>query len=428
MRVTDWRGHSVALECEPWDFLQRLIESFSHESAPESAPDAAPLLIGAFGYEAGLRLEGIQPIDSDQHPVPEIALNIYPWALEWNHRQGAAEFRQCAARSRLLEQLLQIEEREFAARIRQTLAQQEQLLQAELDNDFKTSAPSVEQPLSAAWSAAVDQQRYLADVERILEYIRAGDIYQANYTFPLVRSSSLDPIELFARLLHCNPSSHAAFLDFGEFQAISASPELFLKTQPAAEGRLKVVTRPIKGTRPRGGDTVDDRRMAEELLRSAKDQAEHVMIVDLERNDLGRVCEFGSVRVSQTLALEQLPNLYHLTSTVEGLLRPAANPLDILRATFPGGSITGAPKIRAMQILRELEAERRDVYTGAIGWLRPNGEMNFSIAIRTILRCGNRLRLGVGSGIVADSDPLEEWRECLEKGRRIAAIVDSFDE
>jgi para-aminobenzoate synthetase component 1 len=201
-------------------------------------------------------------------------------------------------------------------------------------------------------------------------------------------------------------------LSWGDLAIASASPECFYQTR----GDL-IVTRPIKGTRPRGQTAGEDARRAEELLRSPKDRAELTMIVDLERNDLGRVCRYGSVVVRDSLAIESFAQVHHLVATNEGRLRPGVGPMGILRAVFPGGSITGAPKIRAMQIIDELEPNRRSLYTGAIGYLSRGGSSAFSIAIRTILIEGDRASYQVGGGIVADSDPEAEYEETLAKGR-----------
>jgi para-aminobenzoate synthetase component 1 len=202
---------------------------------------------------------------------------------------------------------------------------------------------------------------------------------------------------------------------------VSASPECFYEVRGN-----RIVTRPIKGTRPRGATPEDDERLREELRTSVKDRAELTMIVDLERNDLGRVCEYGSVRVTAPMEVETFAQVHHLVASIEGTLRPNASPIDVIRALFPGGSITGAPKIRAMQIIDELETNRRGVYTGAIGFISPNAT-SFNIAIRTILLEGDRVSYQVGGGIVADSDPLAEYEETLHKGAAIKRVLEGED-
>ncbi|MBK8267209.1 MAG: anthranilate synthase component I family protein [Planctomycetes bacterium] len=259
---------------------------------------------------------------------------------------------------------------------------------------------------------------YLAKVEQALGYIRAGDIFQVNLARRFHAEIDAHPFSLYERLCRSNASTHAAFMPIhgchyrgiGPAAVISSSPELFL----SLSGR-DVVTRPIKGTRPRGSTPADDRRAAAELASSSKDRAELNMIIDLERNDLGRVCEFGSVRVESDGAIETLPTVFHRTATVTGRLREELDAIDLLRATFPGGSITGAPKVRAMQIIQELEPEARGPYCGAIGFIGLDGSMQLNLPIRTMTMQGSRVGLHVGSGIVADSNPPDEYNELTAK-------------
>lgn len=256
---------------------------------------------------------------------------------------------------------------------------------------------------------------YLAAVERVIEYIAAGDIFQANLSQRFECEADAPAPLLYERLRTANPAPFAAYLDVGGGRRVmSSSPERFLRV----EGR-RVETRPIKGTRPRGDDPAGDAAMRRELLESEKDAAELAMIVDLERNDLGRVCEFGSVRVTEPRALETYATVHHLAATVVGEMREGCDIVDLLRAAFPGGSITGAPKIRAMEIIDEMEPTARGVYTGGIGYIGPGGRADINIAIRTLLLDGRRATFQVGGGIVADSEPEAEYRETLDKGRGI---------
>jgi anthranilate/para-aminobenzoate synthase component I len=249
-------------------------------------------------------------------------------------------------------------------------------------------------------------------VRRAQEYIAAGDIYQVNLSYPWLAQwpRGLAPLDFYLRLREASPAPYGAYLDLGGRQVFSTSPECFLEMQ----GR-RIVTRPIKGTRPRGSSEEQDIQLAHELAKSAKERAELVMITDLERNDLGQVCEFGSVHVTELLKLQRYAQVQHLVSTVEGTLRPDVDHLDAFIACFPGGSISGAPKKRALEIIRELEPHQRQLYTGAIGWFGFNGESRFSIAIRTAWRQDNLVRFDTGAGIVADSDPAYEWEETRHK-------------
>jgi len=253
------------------------------------------------------------------------------------------------------------------------------------------------------------REQYMAAVEKALQYIAAGDIYQVNLSHRVSHAFEGDPFAVFSALRQASPSFYGAYLNCGDHVVISSSPELFLRQR----GR-NIETRPIKGTRPRGNDAHEDQLRRQELIDSPKEAAELTMIVDLARNDLGRVCEYGSVEVAAHRYVEELPALFHTVSTVRGRLRETASTVDVLRATFPGGSISGCPKIRAMEIIDELEPVKRHVYTGAIGVVRNDG-LTLNIAIRTMTVAGGRIYYHVGSGIVADSDPAREYDETLYK-------------
>jgi para-aminobenzoate synthetase component I len=265
---------------------------------------------------------------------------------------------------------------------------------------------------------SVTRTQYEGAVRGVLEYIAAGDCYQVNLSHRLSTSFAGSSFPLYRKLREVSPAPYAAYLDCGDHQVLSSSPELFLRIRDR-----EVETRPIKGTRPRGRTPEEDAARAAELLSSPKDRAELLMIVDLERNDLGRVCEYGSVHVPELFLLESYSNVHHLVATVRGRLRADVGPLECLRAAFPGGSITGAPKIRAMEIIEELEPVRRGVYTGAIGWVDGRGNAEWNIAIRTMVVKDGRVHLGIGGGIVADSDPGAEYLETLDKAAGMLAAL-----
>ena len=256
---------------------------------------------------------------------------------------------------------------------------------------------------------------YLDAVSRVRDYIIAGDIFQANLSQRLQAPLEEDPWQLYKRLREVNPAPFAAYLEFEGVAVASASPERFLLLDEAG----RVETRPIKGTRPRGLSPLHDAALSLSLAESEKDRAENLMIVDLLRNDLSRVCRPGTVRVPELFALEHFPTVHHLVSTVTGELEPGKGATDLLAAAFPGGSITGAPKVRAMQIIAELEPSRRGIYCGSIGFLSLTGAMDTSIVIRTGVAIGGQVYFSVGGGIVADSDPEQEYRETLDKARAL---------
>lgn len=257
---------------------------------------------------------------------------------------------------------------------------------------------------------------YESAVQRVIDYIYAGDIFQANISqrFRAQLSTNDSPLALYHRLRTINPAPFAAYLDFDDTVIASASPERFLLLRDDW-----VETRPIKGTRPRGATPEEDRALADELLDSEKDRAENVMIVDLLRNDLSRVCQDHSVKTPEICILESFATVHHLVSTVEGRLNPGADAVDLLRATIPGGSITGAPKIRAMEIIAELEPTWRGPYCGNVGYISFSGDMDTSIVIRTYAIRGDQVTFQAGGGIVADSDPAAEYDETLDKARAL---------
>jgi para-aminobenzoate synthetase component 1 len=276
---------------------------------------------------------------------------------------------------------------------------------------------------SNALRANFRRDEYLQAVRRCIDYIAAGDVFQVNLSQRFTIGLPAQPSAIYDRLLARSPARYGTYLDFGDFALLSNSPELFLRVEPMPDGRRKVITRPIKGTRPRLTG------MDRELRASIKDQAELNMIVDLERNDLGRVCEIGSVRVTRPREIEAHPTVYHGSATIEGILRRDVTLVDLLRATFPGGSVTGAPKIRAMQVIDELEPDQRGPYCGAIGYIASDGSMEFNIAIRTMIVRDGLVHVPVGGGIVADSDPAAEHEETLVKARAMfAALGVSADE
>ena len=260
-------------------------------------------------------------------------------------------------------------------------------------------------------------------VRRAQAYIAAGDIYQVNLSHPFTSPWAGDPWAFYEALRHYSPAPHAAFLDLGGTAILSSSPECFLQMSGRA-----IRTRPIKGTRPRRPDPLADENSAFDLITSAKEISELVMITDLERNDLGQVCDFGTVTVPELLKLERHEQVFHLVSTVEGRLRAGVDHPEALRACFPGGSITGAPKRRAREIIAELEPHSRGLYTGALGWFGFNGESQFSIAIRTVMIEGRRAHFHVGAGIVADSSPEAEWQETLDKAAGILLAAERLAE
>jgi anthranilate synthase component 1 len=274
---------------------------------------------------------------------------------------------------------------------------------------------SIDQP----WTANYDQARFEADVRRAKEHITDGDILQVVLAQRLSHRTAVDPFAIYRSLRMLNPSPYMYYLELpGDLRVIGSSPETLVKLQ----GR-KAEVRPIAGTRPRGIGIDEDESLAEELLADPKERAEHVMLIDLGRNDLGRVCRYGSVRVTEMMTIERYSHVMHIVSSVQGELNPGVDSFDLMRAVFPAGTVSGAPKVRAMEILAELEGERRGPYAGGVGYFSYSGDMDTCITIRTIVMQGDTVHVQAGAGIVADSDPTREYHETLHKAQALAEAI-----
>ncbi len=276
-------------------------------------------------------------------------------------------------------------------------------------------------PIRGEWKWNLTQEEFMASVERVKAYIASGDVYQVNLSRRACCDYEGSALQLYSALQVGNPAPYGAYIDTGNFQLFSTSPEQFLQKRGS-----HVVTRPIKGTRPRGRNSEEDIRHAEALRRSAKDRAELLMIIDLERNDLGRVSEFGSVKVEQLYHLEHYARVIHQTAQVKAILAGGKDAFDCIEALFPGGSVTGAPKVRAMEIIEELEPTRRGVYCGSVGYIGFDGNVELNVAIRSLHLKDGQLDYQVGAGIVWDSKPAAEYQETLDKGHAIRKTIDTL--
>jgi para-aminobenzoate synthetase component 1 len=340
---------------------------------------------GWLGYELGREIEVLPSLADDDLRLPPLALGRYGAWLEFDHARQEVSLRGEGKARHLVAAL----------------------------GAASRAQPPRHRPLET-WSSSLPRAEYRRAVRKAIAYIRAGDVFQVNLAQRLVTSWRGDPFALYGRLRELNPAPFMALARLAGADVVSASPELFLRRR----GSL-LETRPIKGTRPRGRTQREDRALAAELQTSAKDRAENVMIADLARNDIGRVARFGTVRVRRLCGLERHPGVHHLVSVVEGRIPRPTRAVDVVRATFPPGSVTGAPKIRAMEIIEELEPVRRGPYCGSVGWLEPGGDLDLSVAIRTFVAARGRLTLHVGGAVVADSDPELEWRETMHKAARL---------
>ncbi|MEE8168870.1 MAG: anthranilate synthase component I family protein, partial [Candidatus Hydrothermarchaeales archaeon] len=256
-------------------------------------------------------------------------------------------------------------------------------------------------------------------VRKTKEYIYAGDILQGVLSQRFACDTKADPFDIYLALKEINPSPYMYFLEFGELKIIGSSPEILVRVD-----RGKAIVRPIAGTRPRGNDVVEDESLAREMMNDPKERAEHVMLVDLGRNDVGKVSRFGTVNVNEFMAIEKYSHVQHIVSNVEGELRDDMDAFDVLEASFPAGTVSGAPKVRAMQIIEELEPHRRGIYAGAVGYFCFNRDMDFAITIRTIVMQGAKAYVQAGAGIVADSDPAREYQETVNKGKGMLKAIE----
>jgi para-aminobenzoate synthetase component I len=384
----------------PFDVLHALLSRYVLERQPDLPPFVGGA-IGYFGYDLGRLLERLPNSNPADGSLPDLDVGLYDWVLASDHLTGENWLMAMGLPTGTLK----------AARARLDG------IVALFDAPPARRSPAAE-PTTPRLRSNFRRADYLGAVERAKEYVRAGDAYQVNLSHRLEGEWRGDDWALYERLREASPVPYGAYLDLGDIKVLSASPERFLRLD-----NRRVETRPIKGTRPRGVTPEEDRRLAQELLASEKDRAENLMIVDLLRNDLGKVCRTGSVKVEDLFGLEGHTSVWHLVSTVKGELREELGAVDLLRACFPGGSVIGCPKIRAMEIIEELEPARRGPYCGAIGYLSFTGDMDTSITIRTLMLKNGRRQLQVGGAVTSDSEPEEEYEETLAKGRAVLEAI-----
>ena len=403
------RGHSASrLEGSPLEIFER-VERFTHQECPlRAVPECEGFYggwAGLLGFDLRCFIETLPPPKAHGPLFPDLQAAFYAWTLCLDHTTGACELR-------MLDGVpggpMDI------GRLAADLAE---LLQ-------RAVPPAALKPLGDA-REITGRDDWLRGVEEVKRNIYEGEIYQANLTRMVQRDGRADPVALYATLRAQNPAPFGGFLDCGEGRhVLSSSPERFVSVK---QGRPRVIeTRPIKGTRGRSDDVAEDTRLRDELLASEKDRAELTMIVDLERNDLGRICKPGSLRVPSLLHVETYARVHHLEATVQGELVDDVTPAQVIRATFPGGSISGAPKKRALEIIHELEPVRRGPYTGSMFWLTPDGRFESNILIRTLLSEPTGISYHVGCGIVADSDPEAEWQETIDKAAALELTIGNF--
>jgi para-aminobenzoate synthetase component 1 len=393
--VVDGRDAQRATKGDPLEVLREAL------GAPDRGPGELPFgggAIGYFGYDLGRRYEKLPVCAEPDIDLPELAVGIYDWAVIVDHDRCRSWLVGYGKDERTFDEWSEIREL-VSTRNRP------------FEPHFRVVSPV---------RSNLDRSEYEAAFAAVKAHIERGDCYQVNLTQRFEALTEGDSWGAYLRLRDVSPAPYSAFLRYPFGDILSSSPERFLKVCGS-----RVETRPIKGTRPRRVSASQDRALARELRSSAKDRAENVMIVDLLRNDLGRTCTPGSIRATRLFDIESFANVHHLVSTIEGEIAPDRDPLDVLRACFPGGSITGAPKIRAMEIIEGLEPHRRSVYCGAIGYVGFDRQMDTNIAIRTLVHARGSIYAWAGGGIVADSDVDAEYQESLDKASGLLAVLDA---
>ncbi len=425
-------GRYSFLAADPFDFIEipadgsdalgdlsRRMGAYAATTVPGLPPFQGGVA-GLFGYDLGRSLEIVPPARSDEFHVPALAVGFYDVVLAFDHVEGRAWI--------ISQGWPESEPHRRRRRAEERLVQAKGWLStasAMAEDRYECPPQRLPGPQYAidglpGITSSFSRQGYLTAVQQAIDYIYAGDVFQVNLAQHLLTPARGDALSLYRRLRRCNPAPMSGYFDLGEFQIVSASPERFLNVSGG-----HVETRPIKGTRPRTGHPAGDSASKAELLASEKDRAENVMIVDLLRNDLSRVCTPESVHVTQLCGLETYECVMHLVSAVCGKLRDACSPLDLLRASFPGGSITGAPKLRAMEIITELEPSARGAYCGSLGYVGFDGSMDLSLLIRTITAGRGWWQFPVGGGIVAQSDPEQEYDETWHKAEGLLRALDT---
>jgi para-aminobenzoate synthetase component I len=391
-------GRIKTIDGNPLDILQEKLNLYKIER--EEIPFVGGG-VGYFSYELAHLMEKLPDTVKKDVDIPEMVMGFYDGVVIIDHKEdkkyiGAIGFKE------------NIEE--IIKKIEDSIKQYEGQLKVKIKKKNVMKNKKI--------SSNMTEDYYLSSIKKIKDYIYSGDIYQVNFTQRFECDFKSDPNELYKNLKAINPAPFAAYLDFGEGKIISSSPERFVKL---TNGTIE--TRPMKGTRPRGKSKAEDEELKAELVSSEKDRAELLMIVDLMRNDISRVAKTGSVKVTELFHLEEYATVLQMVATIQGELKDELSVVDIIKSTFPGGSITGAPKIRAMEIIDELETTTRNIYTGSIGYLGFDGDMDLNIAIRTIVLKDEKAYFQVGGGIVWDSDPHEEYEESLVKGRALVKAL-----
>lgn len=418
---------------DPLELIEEWTGSYRAPRIQETPPFTGGV-VGYLSYDVARSLENLPELAKDEPSLPDYMWMRFEEIWTIDHEEKAiyctvytflsheesleAQFKQAASRAddmlRRWEQIMEFAEKpEYAHEHAQRI---NRLKQAGLEGE-------AHRDVAEGWESPFGQEAFERAVRKVQDYIRQGDVFQVNLSLGQDKQLHTSPDDIYEWLRIINPSPYMGYVQTPDFQLVSGSPELLIKLDQG-----KVIARPIAGTRRRGATTEEDERMAEELLHTEKERAEHIMLVDLERNDIGRVAKYGTVSVPELMTIEYYSHVMHLVSQVEGTLTEGKNAFDVIAAAFPGGTITGAPKVRTMEIIEELEPVRRGPYTGSIGWISYQGDMELNIVIRTLAVKDGIGYIQAGAGIVIDSDPYREYRESKNKARAVMKAVQYSEE
>ncbi|HDX9493916.1 anthranilate synthase component I [Bacillus thuringiensis] len=397
-------GKETIKKGNPLDLMQEYMEQWKTDYNPEYPPFQGGAM-GYFSYDCIRYIEKLPSLAEDDLNIPDIYFLLFDDVFVYDQKEKVLWII-----THYVDKHTEAEER---------LNEWKDLWTAEVP---EVTMP-FERPKKKNEAVAFTEAGFMKAVERIQEYIGNGDVFQVNLSTRQERTLQTHPLEIYTSLRKINPSPYMGYLELGDFQIVSASPELLIKKQGQ-----EVSTRPIAGTRSRGANEQEDQDLARELIENEKERAEHVMLVDLERNDLGRVCKYGTVEVDEFMVIEKYSHVMHIVSNVRGEVEEDKDAFDLVKAVFPGGTITGAPKIRTMEIIEELEPVRRGIYTGSIGWIGYSGDTELNIVIRTLLAKDGQAHVQAGAGIVIDSNPKNEYKESLKKAIALWRAKESSEE
>jgi para-aminobenzoate synthetase component I len=383
---------------DPLIELERWLQPLKAEREPD-LPDFQGGVIGFLSYDYARKIENLPNLSKDDLHIPEVYFFYLDQWVVFDHKEEM-----------LWTMILSPDEQNAS---QEQLEKWTSLWEGHLAEKL-TEETTLTNNVVSDLEVSMDEEQFSKAVKRIQDYISQGDVFQVNLSVRQSQVLGAEPFTVYKELRELNPSPYMSYIHTPEFQIVSGSPELLVKKKG-----MEVSTRPIAGTRSRGKDAAEDEALARELIDNEKERAEHVMLVDLERNDLGKVCQYGTVEVNEFMVIEKYSHVMHIVSNVRGTLDEHKTGADVIRSVFPGGTITGAPKIRTMEIIEELEPVRRGIYTGSIGWIGVNGDMELNIVIRTMLVKENEAYIQAGAGVVIDSNPKYEYKESLKKAKAL---------